>query len=70
MALADVGIRGNACDQDIGLALGIKKVPEVPGMDDVEDAVAHDELPGARVSACRGNDFLDRPYLVPEFFSQ
>jgi hypothetical protein len=45
-------------------------MPEVPGMDDVEDAMAHDDLPGARESTDRGNDFLDRPYLVPEFFSQ
>jgi hypothetical protein len=70
MTLAGVGIRGDARDQDVGLALGIKKVPEVPGMNDVEDAMAHDDLPRARVSPNRRNDFLDRLYFVPEFFSQ
>ena len=36
--------RGEAGDQDVGLALGVHQMADVAGMHEVEGAVAHDDL--------------------------
>ena len=45
--------RGQAGDQNVALALGVKQMPDVPGMHDIERAMAHDDLLLARRRADR-----------------
>ena len=54
LGLGDVRVGGQAGDQHVGLALGVHQVAHVPGMHDVERAVAHDDVLLARTRADGG----------------
>ena len=58
VGLRDVGVAGQAGDQDIGLALGIHQVPQVTRVDQVECAVAHDHLAVPRPGADRRDELV------------
>src|SRR5262249_17265304 len=62
---ADVVVRRQAGDQNIGLALGVHQVANVAWVDEVERAVAHDDLPGARPGTNGGDQLLARLDLAP-----
>src|SRR6185437_169492 len=48
LRLGDMRVPREAHDEDVGLALRIEQMTEVPGMHEIEGAVAHNHRPGAR----------------------
>ena len=63
-ALADVGVRRKAGNQNVGLALGVDQVAQVTRMHHIEHAVAHDYRPCPRTRADDPVEFFDRLGLV------
>ena len=71
VGLVDVRVAGEAGDQAVGFALRIHQVADVPGMHEVERAVAHDDAVGARARADGGAELLaghDLAAVVVWFF--
>ena len=56
--LQDVVVGGQTGDENVGLALGVEQMPQMPRMDDVEHAMAHDHLALARRVADERRNFL------------
>ena len=52
----DMRVRRQARDQNVALALGVEQMADMAGMHDVERAVAHDDLAGARTAADQRGD--------------
>jgi len=65
-----VRVGGETRDQDIGLALGIKQMPDVTRMHEIEDPMTHDHraLPWPR--ADRATQLFDILDLVAEGLGQ
>src|SRR5215468_9230957 len=67
LRLGDVGIGGQAGDQDIRLVLGIEQVADVTGVHEIEHTVAHDYLFRARAGPdhlAKLIDCLDLPPII------
>ena len=64
-ALGDMPVGGNADDQNIRLALGEKQMPHMSRVNDVENAVTHDDFLGARKRSQNHTEFLGGLDLVP-----
>src|SRR6266404_2468412 len=65
LRLRDVGIGGQAGDQDIRLFLGVEQVTDVTGVHEIEHAMAHDHLFRARAGPDHVAKLLDRLDLPP-----
>ena len=65
LRLRDVRIGGEARDQDIGLLLGVEQMADVTGVHEVEHAVAHDDLLGARARSDGSTELINSLDLAP-----
>ena len=65
LRLGDVRVGGEARDQDIGLLLGVEQMADVTGVHEVEHAVAHDDLLGARARSDGGTELINGLDLAP-----
>src|SRR5207253_10533543 len=68
-SLRDVGVGGQAGDEDVRLLLRIHEMAHVAWMDDVEDPVTHDDGLGARPRPHGRNQLLQRLDLAPRHLS-
>src|SRR5262245_1666652 len=68
LRLGDMGVGGQAGDQDIRLFLGVEQVADVAGVHEIEHAMAHDHLFRARADSdhvAKLVERLDLPPIVP-----